>query len=138
MWKPKQDFKIVDMENGYFRIHFDHKDDYLHALLGGPWTIYGHYLTVQPWSSKFNTKEKYPSSTVVQVHFSGMPLHYYHKSTLRSIVGVIGTMEKIDYTTENANRGKFARVAIKVDLQKPLISRFKIDGQIQQVEYEDL
>ena len=67
-----------------------------------------------------------------------MPLHYYHKSTLRSIARVIGTMEKIDYTTENANIGKFARVAIKVDLQQLLISRFKIDGRIQQVEYEDL
>ena len=67
-----------------------------------------------------------------------MPLQYYHKGTLRSISNLIGTMEKIDYSTENANRGKFARLVIKIDLSKPLISRFKIDGKIQNVEYEDL
>ena len=65
---------------------------------------------------------------MVWVRFPGMPLHNYHKSTLRSIAQVIGTIEKIDFTTENANRGKFARGAIKVDPKQPLISRFKIDG----------
>ena len=138
LWKPKEDFKIVDLENGYFLIHFDGKDDYLHALLNGPWSIYGSYLTVQPWSPMFNASEIFPASAVVWVRFPGMPLEYYHKSTLRSIAMIIGRMEKIDYATENGNRGKFARVAISIDLAKPLISRFKIDGRVQEVEYEDL
>ena len=39
---------------------------------------------------------------------------------------------------ESSQRGKFAQMVVKVNLNKPLVSRFKIDGRIQKVEYEDL
>ena len=40
--------------------------------------------------------------------------------------------------TESSQRGKFVRMAIKVNLNKPLVSKFKIDDCIQTMEYEDL
>ena len=40
--------------------------------------------------------------------------------------------------TESSQRGKFVRMAVKVNLNKPLVSRFKIDDHIQKVKYEDL
>ena len=45
---------------------------------------------------------------------------------------------RFDYNTEGAHRGKFARVAVELDLRKPLISQVKIDGRLQNIEYEDL
>ena len=44
----------------------------------------------------------------------------------------------VDYNTEEAQRGRFVRVAVEVNLSKPLISHFTIDGRVQRVEYEDL
>ncbi|KAH1063437.1 hypothetical protein J1N35_028424 [Gossypium stocksii] len=35
-------------------------------------------------------------------------------------------------------RGKFARLAVCVDLRKPLVSKVRINGRLQQVEYEAL
>ena len=67
-----------------------------------------------------------------------MPIQYYHKSTLRSIASVFGELIKVDYMTESTQRGKYARMVIKVNLKKPLVSIFKIDDCIQKVEYEDL
>lgn len=47
-------------------------------------------------------------------------------------------MAKIDHNTDTRIRGQFAKMAIFVDLNQPLISRIKIDGRIQKVEYESL
>ena len=64
-----------------------------------------------------------------------MLIQYYHKSTLRAIASIIGELIKVDYMTESSQRGKFARMAIKVKLNKSLISRFNIDDHIQTVKY---
>ncbi|MBA0841141.1 hypothetical protein Goarm_003651, partial [Gossypium armourianum] len=31
------------------------KDDFDKVVIGGPWMIFGHYLTVRPWSLNFST-----------------------------------------------------------------------------------
>lgn len=54
-------------------------------------------------------------------------IQYYHKSILRSIAKVIGTVVRIDYNTEAIKRGKFSQPAVSVDLTKPLISKIMIE-----------
>ncbi|KAJ4840564.1 hypothetical protein Tsubulata_005270 [Turnera subulata] len=48
MWKTASPYRIIDMENNFFIIRFMSNEDYLHALVDGPWTIFGHALSVQP------------------------------------------------------------------------------------------
>ncbi|KAH9673090.1 reverse transcriptase domain-containing protein [Citrus sinensis] len=67
-----------------------------------------------------------------------MPLHYYHKRVLRILGEVVGRVIRIDYNTEAAKRGKFARVAVEICLNKPLVSQFQLNGKIQRIEYEGL
>ncbi|KAH1072756.1 hypothetical protein J1N35_025084 [Gossypium stocksii] len=45
---------------------------------------------------------------------------------------------RVDDDTENGYRGRFARMAISVDLYRPLILKLRVKGKIQQVEYENL
>lgn len=45
---------------------------------------------------------------------------------------------RIDYNTELATRGKFARIAIEVNLYKRLVFQFLLDGKIQKAEYKSL
>lgn len=45
---------------------------------------------------------------------------------------------KVDFNTTIQARGKFARLHIEVDLDKPLLGMFKIKGRIFEVEYEGL
>lgn len=47
-------------------------------------------------------------------------------------------MLKIDYNTEGFEKARFTRLAVKLDLTKPLISKINIDGLLQLVEYEGL
>ena len=54
------------------------------------------------------------------------------------IGNVVGKVIKIDYNTESARRGKFARIAVEISLNKPLCSQFFLDGKLQNIEYENL
>ncbi|KAJ9129196.1 hypothetical protein P3X46_034017 [Hevea brasiliensis] len=59
-------------------------------------------------------------------------------SVLRVIGSAIGWVVKIDYNTGDAVRGKFARIAVSVDLRNPLMSQIRINGKIHKLEYECL
>ncbi|KAL4375791.1 hypothetical protein GQ457_02G041460 [Hibiscus cannabinus] len=113
LWKPIGSLHIIDLDNNYFLVRFSDPNDYSKVLTEGPWTIYGSYLTVQPWSRQFTTTEKHPTQ-------------------------LIGRVVRIDYNTDIGGRGKFARLAIVVDLNKPLLSCIRIDERVQTIEYEGL
>lgn len=122
MWKPERKFKVVDLENDYYLVHFELSSNHNSVLMNGPWFIKGHYLTVQPWCLTFDPEEQYPSTVVAWVHFPRLPLQYYNKTVLRAIIGIVGKLIKIDYNTERAQREKFTRVAIEINLHKPPVS----------------
>ncbi|KAI9123882.1 hypothetical protein K1719_005182 [Acacia pycnantha] len=106
LWKPSGQFKLIDLHDDCFLVRFQDDLDYQHALLTGPWMIFGHYLTVQPWTPAFR-----PQDHVVN---------------------------QVDYNTDSGDRGKFARIAVVIDLTKPLISKIQVDGELIYVEYEGL
>ncbi|EEF36141.1 conserved hypothetical protein [Ricinus communis] len=70
------------------------KEDLMKAMLRGPWTIMGHYLTMQLWTPDFRADT----------------------ADMKYVIA------KVDMNTQLANRGKFARVAVELNLLNPLIS----------------
>ncbi|XP_039053191.1 uncharacterized protein LOC120195170 [Hibiscus syriacus] len=66
------------------------------------------------------------------------PYKYYTKSLFRVIAGALGKIVKIDYNTTEGKHGRFVRLAIVVNLERPLIPGIRIDGRYQVVEYEGL
>ncbi|CAI0424966.1 unnamed protein product [Linum tenue] len=75
---------------------------------------------------------------VVWIQLPGLPIHLYHKEILFTLGNLIGRAIKLDFHTLHQQRAKFARIAVEVDLSKPLIPRIRLDGQWQKVEYENL
>ncbi|CAI0444922.1 unnamed protein product [Linum tenue] len=75
---------------------------------------------------------------VVWVQFPAFPVHFYHKDILFSLGNMLGREIKLDYHTLHQERAKFARIAVEVDLSKPLIPRVWLDGAWQYVEYENI
>ncbi|KAL4319053.1 hypothetical protein GQ457_18G007360 [Hibiscus cannabinus] len=138
LWQLKGEFQLVDLDNEYYLVKFSSEWDYAHVLSDGHWTIFGNYLTVQPWSRSFSTTASFPTKVIVWVRISGLPYRYYSKALFRRIAVVIGKVVKMDYNTHEGERGRFARLAVLVDLTSPLISCLKIDGVLQSLEYEGL
>ncbi|CAI0553870.1 unnamed protein product [Linum tenue] len=75
---------------------------------------------------------------VVWVQFPGFPVHFYHKELLFTLGNMIGRAIKLDFHTANQQRAKFARMAVEVDLSKPLVPRIRLDGKWQKVEFGNL
>ncbi|KAH1072982.1 hypothetical protein J1N35_025310 [Gossypium stocksii] len=46
---------LMDLENDFYLVRFNNEEDYNRVLVGGPWVVYGQFLTVHPWSLDFST-----------------------------------------------------------------------------------
>ncbi|MBA0681852.1 hypothetical protein Goari_023625 [Gossypium aridum] len=67
------------------------------------------------------------------------PLGYMYKhKILVETGGLVGKVTKLDLNIDNRIRGRFTRMAVYVNLNKPLVSHIIINGKIQKVEYEFL
>ncbi|CAL1358517.1 unnamed protein product [Linum trigynum] len=128
----------MDLNNETFLVTFSNDQDYLKALTGGPWEILDHYLVVHPWSPKFRTSDKIHKSVTAWIQLPELPVHFYHREVLFALGNLIGRTVKLDYHTEMLERGKFARIAVELDMTKPLPTRIRLDGFWQQVLYENL
>lgn len=51
---------------------------------------------------------------------------------------MLGKVVKLDLNMKNGARGRFARMAIYINLWKALVSQVMMNGVIQRVEYEHL
>ncbi|MBA0759189.1 hypothetical protein Gotri_022109 [Gossypium trilobum] len=88
--------------------------------------------------AKIVDDQDYPKNMIVWIRLIGLPEGLYTKSLLKVIGSTIGLIVKIDQNTDNNSMGQFARLAAYIDLGNPFVSKVKIDGIIQCVEYESL
>ncbi|MBA0585882.1 hypothetical protein Gorai_016643 [Gossypium raimondii] len=51
---------------------------------------------------------------------------------------MVGKVVKLDYNTDSRTNSRFARMAVYVNLDKPLTSQVLINGTTQLIEYESL
>ncbi|CAN1289104.1 Uncharacterized protein At4g02000, partial [Linum perenne] len=117
---------------------FSIEQDYFKALTGGPWILLDHHLAIHQWDPSFRVSNELPKKLVAWVRFPHLPIHFYHVQVLTSLGNLIGKTIIIDFNTQTTERGKFARIAVEIDLDKPLPPVVLLDGAIQQVEYENL
>ena len=138
LWKPKGAMHVMDLPRHFFMVRFEEEDEYLSALTGGPWRVFGSYLMVQAWNPEFNPLRDEITTTPVWVRLSNIPVTLYHRPILMSIVRGLGKPIKVDLTTLNYERARFARVCVEVDLRKPLKGTIMINGERYGVSYEGL
>ncbi|XP_039010034.1 uncharacterized protein LOC120138683 [Hibiscus syriacus] len=122
IWQTTHPIKLMDIENVFF-VKFSAKRDYLKVLTEGPWSIFGHYISVEPWSPDFQPSQSVPSRIMAWVRLPFLPAVLYKRSLIEAIGNQIGLVIKIDYQTNNSCRGRFARMAININLKKPLFSK---------------
>ncbi|KAL4308219.1 hypothetical protein GQ457_01G024170 [Hibiscus cannabinus] len=58
MWRSLCEIQLIDLDKKYYFFRFANARDYSMVLTDDQWTIYGSYLTVQPWSRSFSTSEE--------------------------------------------------------------------------------
>ncbi|KAK9226373.1 hypothetical protein WN943_011420 [Citrus x changshan-huyou] len=93
---------------------------------------------LNPWTPSFDFTKTAIDQVTVWIRLSGLTVHLYDRKILQRLGDLVGTVIKIDANTTSCIRGRFARVAVTISLDKPLVSQFVLDGKIQKVEYEEL
>ncbi|KAJ4826614.1 hypothetical protein Tsubulata_002208 [Turnera subulata] len=137
LWTPQGGFQVINLDNDYFLVRFEKREDYSNALSEVPWLIQGSYLTVQTWVPGFDV-QTVPTKATVWVQIAKMPVEWYKQDVLSTLSAQIGKPIRIDINTLEAERGKFARLAIEVEFSKPLVGWVEIEGRWFKVKYEDI
>ncbi|MBA0810241.1 hypothetical protein Gohar_002249 [Gossypium harknessii] len=104
-------FHQMDVENGYFLVKFQCREDY---------------------------KKAFPNSTMVWVRLPGLSGYLYKRYILEEIESLIGKVTKLDFETDKGSRGKFARMPVYINLEKPSVSQILVNGVVQRVVFESL
>ncbi|KAL0015066.1 hypothetical protein SO802_002135 [Lithocarpus litseifolius] len=138
LWKPKGKIDCVDLGFDFFLVKFSMKDDHDLVLKKGPWFIGEHFLSIRPWEPNFRPDTANIASVAVWVRLPLLPIEYYHPEALKEIGQAIDTVLRIDTHTALEARGRFARLCVQVDINKPLIYTILIGGFQQRVTYEGI
>lgn len=97
-----------------------------------------NYLHVQRWRHNFVADSAKITSLPAWVRFPWLSVEYYTEEWLWKAGNSIGKTIKIDDTTLATARGRFARVCVEIDLDKPLVASYRIRGREGQFQYEGL
>ncbi|PKI62440.1 hypothetical protein CRG98_017246 [Punica granatum] len=84
------------------------------VMLGGPWIIQGHYLTVRERTHDFNPRVSRIAKAAVWVRISDLPMDYHTNLSLRRIGYALGRTMRIDKHTQGLIRGNYARLCVEV------------------------
>ncbi|KAI9087884.1 hypothetical protein K1719_030214 [Acacia pycnantha] len=90
------------------------------------------------WKPEFNPKFQKMDSVVAWVRFPDLPAPLFDKKFLLNLGNSIGKAIRLDIHTAQRARGKFLRMCVELDLTKPLVPKFSVDGKVLSVVYESL
>ncbi|KAG5146216.1 hypothetical protein JHK84_031759 [Glycine max] len=112
--------------------------DYNFALLEGMWMVANHYLILQRWRPLFLMNVEKEKNVAIWIQIQRLPIELYNDVFLNKIGSSLGKFLKVDRLTSIHYRGKFARICVELDLEKPLEMHIYVRGHKLYLEYEGL
>ena len=138
MWRPTGRLDCFDLGHGFFLMRFSLREDYEATLKRGPWSIGEHFLSIRPWELDFDPASANVSTVAVWIRLNELLIEYYNAKALLHIGKVIGNVLRVDIHTASESRGRFARLCVEVDVEKPLVTAILIGKHEQLVCYEGI
>ncbi|KAK1285048.1 hypothetical protein QJS10_CPB20g00846 [Acorus calamus] len=120
MWPVQSPYFVGDLANRFYVFKFTNETDMIAILLGGPWIIQDHLLSLQRWRDNFDPSTSTFEITPVWIRFPNLPLDFWDGLTLTDIAACAGTPIRVETTVEDVGRCRYARALVEVDLWQPL------------------
>ncbi|KAL8158474.1 hypothetical protein V2J09_000011 [Rumex salicifolius] len=137
LWHFSPRMQLLDVSHGCILARFGSEQEFNEALTKGPWTVFGHCLAVRAWTATFHPSAPIDTTpTWVRIH--DLPIQYYEERVLSIRASGICRPLKVDPKTLHSNRGRFARLCVEVDLNKPLRGTVLVNGNRFLLKYEGL
>uniref|UniRef100_A0A2N9H4L7 CCHC-type domain-containing protein n=1 Tax=Fagus sylvatica TaxID=28930 RepID=A0A2N9H4L7_FAGSY len=77
-------------------------------------------------------------TVAIWVRLPELPMEYYHKDSLLHIGSGLGPVLRVDFNTAAGTRGRFARICVQIDLDKPLARTVRVGKTRLAVIYEGI
>ena len=138
MWNPSGRIDCVDIGHDFFLIKFELQIDLDEVLKKGPWFVGQQFLAIRQWEPEYKASKATCSSIAVWIRLHELPIEFYNPIMLNNMGSTIGPMLHIDSHTFNGPRGRFARICVQINIDKPLINSIKIGKMVQPVQYEGI
>ncbi|XP_021849548.2 uncharacterized protein [Spinacia oleracea] len=137
-WNIKGELSLTDIGCKYFVARFTNSADYNFVLSQGPWMLDDNYLTIRKWVPNFVPDDEPIKVLTAWVRIPNLSVEYFDINFLNKIGSKIGKVLRVDKSTAQADRGKFTRLSIEIDLTRPLLSKFWLNGKIWKIQYEGI
>ncbi|XP_030946139.1 uncharacterized protein LOC115970690 [Quercus lobata] len=128
----------IDLTYGFFLVRFYFKDDLERVIKRGLWFIGDHFLSLRPWEPFFKPAMANVSLVAAWIRLNALPIELYETEVLKKIGDSIGKVLRIDSHTTLEARGRYARLCIQIDINKPLVNSILIGRFEQVVTYEGI
>ena len=138
MWRPTSRMDCVDLIFGFFLVRFLSKEDLDSVLMKGPWFIGDQFLSIRPLESFFKPSTTNVSLIAVWIRLCELPIELYKAKVLKQLRESIGKVLRIDSYTAMEARGKYARLCVQIDINKPLVNTILIGRFEQALSYEGI
>lgn len=127
-WTKNGTIQIIDMHDEYYQVIFQNEEDYKHALFEGPWKVADHYLIVQRWRPLFLMNAEKIRRVAVWIRIPRLRIELCNETFLRRVGMALGNFLKVDRLTSIHSKGKYARICVELDLDKPLETHIVVRG----------
>nr|POF06076.1 uncharacterized protein CFP56_38217 [Quercus suber] len=138
LWRPEGRMDCIDLSYGFFLVRFYSKEDLERVIKRGPWFIGDHFLSLRPWEPFFKPSTANVSLITVWIRLNELPIELYEIEVLKEIGESIGKVLRIDSHTAMEARGRYARLCVQVDINRPLVNSMLIGRFEQVVTYEGI
>nr|POF02338.1 hypothetical protein CFP56_31232 [Quercus suber] len=125
--------KLSKETNRRTRVRLYSKEDLEMVIKRGPWFVGDHFLSLRPWEPFFKPSTANVSLIAVWIRLNELPIELYETEVLKEIGEYIGKVLRIDSHTAMEACGKYARLYVQIDINRPLIN-FILISHFEQVE----
>ncbi|KAI0488489.1 hypothetical protein KFK09_028322 [Dendrobium nobile] len=139
-WSKYGRFHLTSIGMDWILRSFRMEEAVEEILNGGLWFIGEHIVGIDRWTPAFDPYSFKGVTAPIWIRFLYLPLYCWDEDNIARIASRFGTPMYIDGNTFRWRKREFARVCVKIDLEKKLPNGVWVEGSagrfFQRVEYE--
>ncbi|KAI0522478.1 hypothetical protein KFK09_004857 [Dendrobium nobile] len=139
-WSKYGSFHLTSLGMNWILCSFKSSEVVDEILNGGPWYVNGCIVGMDMWTPEFDLNSFKGISAPIWIRLPNLPLYCWDEDNIARIASCIGSPLYLDGNTFRWSKREFARVCVKIDLEKKLPNGVWVEGSagrfFQKVEYE--
>ncbi|KAI0494273.1 hypothetical protein KFK09_024405 [Dendrobium nobile] len=131
-WSLKGSLSLLTLDDGFFLLKFNNREDYDMAWSGGPWFFFGKPFILQRWTPDFIlVREEFPTIPL-WIKIKNFPLSCWNPEGISKIASCVGIPLAVDALTAAKTRLTFARVCVQISSSSPLpdVIYYTVDDKV--------